>query len=145
MAFFQSFQWWELEFYIPKAILKRLFSIAMFRHEKHLVIGWLTWWQNKRYLINVTFYETFKDQAIPHQKFTFLRQGSYEIPGGWTDPIGIRCSIKTPGIQKVKLTLSLGKDREASTLYKIVRRHSLPSQQYSYPWKIPFKLIEKFQ
>ena len=28
---------------------------------KHLVIEWLPWWQNKRYLINFTFYETFKD------------------------------------------------------------------------------------
>ena len=27
-------------------------------------------------------YETFKDEPIPHKNFTFLHQGSYEIPGG---------------------------------------------------------------
>ena len=36
-------------------------------HEKHLVIEWLPWWQYKRYLINFIFYETFKDEPIPHQ------------------------------------------------------------------------------
>ena len=30
---------------------------------------------------NFTFYETFKDEHIPHKNFTFLRQGSHEIPG----------------------------------------------------------------
>ena len=37
---------------------------------------------NKRYLINFTFYETFKDKPIPHKNFTFLGQGSYEMTGG---------------------------------------------------------------
>ena len=32
--------------------------------------------------MNFTFYETFKDEPIPHKNFTFLGQGSYEITGG---------------------------------------------------------------
>ena len=36
----------------------------------------------QRYLINFTFYETFKDEPIPHKNFTLLGQGSYEITGG---------------------------------------------------------------
>ena len=39
----------------------------------------------QRYLINFTFYETFKDEPIPHKNFTLLGQGSYEITGG-VDP-----------------------------------------------------------
>ena len=37
---------------------------------------------NIRYLINFTFYGTFKDEPIPHKNFMFLHQGSYEIAGG---------------------------------------------------------------
>ena len=37
---------------------------------------------NKRYLINFTFFETFKDEPIPHKNFTFLGQLGYEITGG---------------------------------------------------------------
>ena len=49
------------------------------------------------------FYETFKDEPVPHKKFTFLRQGSYEIPGGSArPPPGVRCSTKTLGIRRVK-------------------------------------------
>ena len=60
--------------------------------------------KEKRYLINFTFYETFKDEPIPHKNFTFLREGSYEIPGGQPDPspLGIRCGSKTLGIRRVK-------------------------------------------
>ena len=47
-----------------------------------MVIERLLWWQNKRYVINFTFYETFKDEPMPHKNFTFLGQGSYEITGG---------------------------------------------------------------
>ena len=50
-------------------------------HEKHLAIQWLPWKQNKRYLVNFTFYDTFKDEPIPHKNFTFLSQGSYVILG----------------------------------------------------------------
>ena len=28
------------------------------------------------------FYETFKDEPIPHKNFTLVGQGSYEITGG---------------------------------------------------------------
>ena len=35
----------------------------------------------QKYLTNFTFYETFKDESIPHKNFTFLGQGSYEITG----------------------------------------------------------------
>ena len=35
-----------------------------------------------RYLINFTFFETFKDEPIPHKNFTFLGQLGYEITGG---------------------------------------------------------------
>ena len=43
---------------------------------------------NKRYLINFTFFETFKDEPIPHKNFTFLGQLGYEITGeeGRPDP-----------------------------------------------------------
>ena len=43
--------------------------------KKHLVIEWLPWRQSKRYLINFTFYETFKDEPIPHKNFTFYIKG----------------------------------------------------------------------
>ena len=42
--------------------------------------------KNKRYLINFTFYETFKDKPIPHKDFMFLGQGSYEITRGFARP-----------------------------------------------------------
>ena len=45
--------------------------------EKHLVIEWLPWLQNKRYLINFTFFEIVKDEPIPHNNFTLLGQGGY--------------------------------------------------------------------
>ena len=51
-------------------------------HEKHLVIEWLPWRQNKRYLIICIFFETVRDEPIPHKNFMFLGQGSHEIPGG---------------------------------------------------------------
>ena len=55
----------------------------------------------KRNLIN--FFETFKDEPIPHKNFTFLGQGSYEITGGSAPPpIGMRCGSKTPGIQRIR-------------------------------------------
>ena len=71
---------------------KTVFSYILCKHrEKHLVIERLPWWQNKRYLINFTFHETFMDETIPHKNFKFLRQGSYEITGGRPDPaLGIR-------------------------------------------------------
>ena len=48
------------------------------------------------------FYETFKDEPIPHKNFTFLRQGSYEIPGGVGPTLlGIRCGSKTLRIRRV--------------------------------------------
>ena len=31
-------------------------------------------------------FETIKDEAIPHKKFTFLVQGNYEITGGSARP-----------------------------------------------------------
>ena len=37
-------------------------------------------------MINFTFFETFKDEPIPHKNFTFLCQGSYEITGGSARP-----------------------------------------------------------
>ena len=55
-------------------------------HKEHLLIEWLLWRQNKRYLIDFTFYETFKDEPIPHKNFMFLRQGGYEIPEGSGQP-----------------------------------------------------------
>ena len=61
---------------------KTVFNYAFAKsHEKHLVIECLPWRPNKRYLISFTFYETFNDEPISHKNFTFLRQGSYEIPG----------------------------------------------------------------
>ena len=33
-----------------------------------------------------TFYETFKDEPIPHKNVSFIRQGRYKIPGGRPDP-----------------------------------------------------------
>ena len=48
-------------------------------HEKHFN----GYHGNKRYLSNFTFYDTFKDEPIPHKNFTFLSQGSYVVPGGW--------------------------------------------------------------
>ena len=68
-----------------------------------MVIEWLLWRQNKRYLINFTFYETFKEEPIPHKNFTFLRQGSHEIPGGRhapPPPLGIRCGYQNPWYSK---------------------------------------------
>ena len=41
----------------------------------------VTMMTKQRYLTNFTFYETFKDEPITHKNFTFLGQGSYEIPG----------------------------------------------------------------
>ena len=49
--------------------------------KKHLVIEWLPCRQNKRYLINFTFYETFKNAPIPHKNLTFLHQRSHQIVG----------------------------------------------------------------
>ena len=40
----------------------------------------VTMMQNKRYLINFTFYETVRDEPIPHKNFTLLVQGSHESP-----------------------------------------------------------------
>ena len=73
-------------------------------HEKHLTIQWLPWRQNKRYLTNFTFYDTFKDEPIPHKNFTFLSQWSYVILVGSASPFGIQCSTKTLGIRKVEGT-----------------------------------------
>ena len=74
------------------------------RHEKHLVIEWLPWWQNKRYLINFTFYETVRDEPIPHKNFTLLDQGSHEIPGGGVGPTPQVSDVgtNTLGNQRVK-------------------------------------------
>ena len=59
----------------------------------------------QRYLINFTFFETFKDEPIPHKNFTFLGEGSYEITGGGVGPtpLGVRCGFKTLGIRSVKV------------------------------------------
>ena len=37
-------------------------------------------------ITNFTFYETLEDEPIRHKNFTFLRQGSYEIPGVRHEP-----------------------------------------------------------
>ena len=42
---------------------------------------------NKRYLISFTFFETFKDEPIPHKNSTFLGQLRYEITRGGFGPI----------------------------------------------------------
>ena len=73
-------------------------------HEKHLVIEWLSRQQNKRYLINFTFYETFRDEPVPHENFTFLHQGSHEIPGGGrpdSPPLVSDVGRKPLGIRRV--------------------------------------------
>ena len=60
--------------------------------------------QNERYLINFTFYETFKDEPIPHTNFTILGQGSHEIPGGDhpTPLLVFDVGTKTLGNRRVK-------------------------------------------
>ena len=64
---------------------KRMFSITYFAksHEKHLVIEWLLWWQNKRYLINFTFYETFMDEPVPRKISCSTSRESWDTWGGF--------------------------------------------------------------
>ena len=48
-------------------------------------------------VISFTFFETVRDERIPHKNFMLLGQGSHEIPGGGRpDPPGIRCGYQYP-------------------------------------------------
>ena len=73
----------KLKITVSVSNCKDCFQLLFFakNHEKHMVIEWLSWRQSRRYLINFTFYETFKDDPIPRKDLTFLRHGSHEILG----------------------------------------------------------------
>ena len=59
---------------------------------------------NKRYLINFTFFETVRDEPIPHKNFTLLGQGSHEIPGGSArPPLVSDVGTNTLGNRRVKI------------------------------------------
>ena len=42
----------------------------------------------KHKVIHFAYFETVRDEPIPHKNFMLLGQGSYEIPGGGS-PLGI--------------------------------------------------------
>ena len=80
------------KFHLDKLKIKSCFQLHFFGK---VMVSMMT--KRKIFDPNFTFYETFKDEPIPHKNFMILGQGSHEIPGGSPDPsLGIRCGYQNP-------------------------------------------------
>ena len=78
---------------------------------------------NKICLINFTFYETVRDEPIPHKNFTLLGQGNHEITGGgrpdlppsW-HPMWVPIPLVNEGLSLQKILKKFRKLRDSTIL-----------------------------
>ena len=105
--------------------------------------------RKRKYLINFTFYDIFKEEPIPHKNFTLLGQGSHEISGVRSapppppPPVVSDVGTKTLGNRRVKVSRKLKSPPfQVDTIADIANGYILLQVCYKFRVK-PLKYISQ--